>query len=555
MLQEFNTSLFVKNNITAYSSVSANNLVVNLSLENLSTNGSNENDIITIIDGKCTNASNISNTGVYENTEVINFNNNIIENSQNTANVKVTFTQQNVNTNPISVAAGWFSSFISTVDNIYSVGSTNNLALGSVVWKQYPTPVNSQKLIDIAVGGRFIGSNNFCLALNENHKMVSWGDDKYGQLGRSGAPTNTLKIQTVPTAIIGPTQNKTWASIAAGERHSVAIDTSGYLYMWGANDSGQIFNLPLKVTTPTPPLPIGTTINFNVKQWKHVACGKLHTAAIDLNNQLFLWGDNTSGQLGNSDVDQIYTLVQPYTNKSWESVSCGGSFTAAIDTDGYLYTWGDNTYGQLGINNTFIKNTVTPQRLSGIFASKRWSKVSCGSRHIAAIDTDGLVYCWGDNTDNQLSLSSESIKSSSVPIQLISELQLQKWSDVSCGFAHTILQSLDDKIFTIGNAYNTQTKEVKSHICAQQQLFENVYNYNGLSIECIAVGRYILTLINSLKTQARNNLVDIVAISDDVDFIESKGIILTEKSILLIFNVNNQPFTPKQATITIYGNV
>ena len=555
MLQEFNTSLFVKNNITAYSSVSANNLVVNLSLENLSTNGSNENDIITIIDGKCTNASNISNTGVYQNTEVINFNNNIIENSQNTANVKVTFTQQNVNTNPISVAAGWFSSFISTVDNIYSVGSTNNLALGNVGWKQYPTPVNGQKLIDIAVGGKFIGSNNFCLALNESRKMLSWGDDKYGQLGRSGAPTNTLKLQTVPTAIIGPTQNKAWSSIAAGERHSVAIDTSGYLYMWGSNDNGQIFNLPLKVTTPTTPLPIGDTLNLNTKQWKQAACGKFHTAAIDLNNQLFLWGDNTSGQLGNSDVNQVYTLVQPYTNKNWKAISCGDSFTAAIDTDGYLYTWGDNTYGQLGINNNFIKNTATPQRLSGIFASKRWSKVSCGSRHIAAIDTDGLIYCWGDNTDNQLSFSSVSIKSSNVPIQLVSELQLQKWSNVSCGFAHTILQSLDDKIFTIGNIYNTQIKEVKNHICTQQQLFENIYNYNGLSIECIAVGRYILTLINSLKTQARNNLVDIVAVSDDVDFIESKGIVLTEKSILLIFTVNNQPFTPKQATITIYGNV
>jgi len=555
MLQEFNTSLFVKNNITAYNSVSANNLVVNLSLENLSTIGSNENDIITIIDGECTNASNISNAGVYQNTEVINFNNNIIENSQNTASVKVTFTQQNVNTNPISVAAGWFSSFISTVDNIYSVGSTNNLALGNVGWKQYPTPVNGQKLIDIAVGGKFIGSNNFCLALNENRKMLSWGDDKYGQLGRSGAPTNTLKLQTVPTEIIGPTQNKAWSSIAAGERHSVAIDTSGYLYMWGSNDSGQIFNLPLKVTTPTTPLPIGDTLNLNTKQWKQAACGKFHTAAIDLNNQLFLWGDNTSGQLGNSDVNQVYTLVQPYTNKNWKDVSCGDSFTAAIDTDGYLYTWGDNTYGQLGINNSFIKNSATPQRLSGIFASKRWSKVSCGSRHIAAIDTDGVVYCWGDNTDNQLSFSSETIKSSNVPIQLVSELQLQKCSNVSCGFAHTILQSLDDKIYTIGNAYNTQTKEIKNHICAQQQLFENVYNYNGLSIECIAVGRYILTLTNNLKTQARNNLVDIVAISDDVNFIESKGVILTEKSILLIFNVNNQPFTPKQATITIYGNV
>ncbi len=42
-------------------------------------------------------------------------------------------------------------------------------------------------------------------------------------------------------------------------------------------------------------------------------------------------------------------------SSDWKSVAAGTSHTAAVKTDGTLWAWGDNYYGQLG------DGTTTPQ--------------------------------------------------------------------------------------------------------------------------------------------------------------------------------------------------
>lgn len=86
-----------------------------------------------------------------------------------------------------------------------------------------------------------------------------------------------------------------------------------------------------------------------------VSCGVEHTAAIDENSVLWMWGSNDGGELGNGGIGNVNgrtgNTVQTLPVKVMDNVtavSCGRNHTTARKTDGSLWTWGWSRYGQLG---------------------------------------------------------------------------------------------------------------------------------------------------------------------------------------------------------------
>ena len=154
------------------------------------------------------------------------------------------------------------------------------------------------------------------------------------------------------------------------------------LWTWGYNYNGQLGDN----TATTRSIPIQT---FNGgTNWKQVAGGYGHTAAIKTDGTLWTWGNNSSGELGTNDITQRRTPVQTLNGGSnWKQVACGRFHTAAVKTDGTLWTWGYNNYGQVG-DNTLGDNTPETNRFTPVttFAGgANWKQVSCGNIHTAAV--------------------------------------------------------------------------------------------------------------------------------------------------------------------------
>ena len=95
---------------------------------------------------------------------------------------------------------------------------------------------------------------------------------------------------------------------------------------------------------------------------------------------LYVFGDNSYGQLGLGDRTNRSSPVQVGSLTNWKSVDSGSNHTVAIKTDGTLWSWGNNTYEQLGLGDQTHRSS--PVQVGSL---TNWKSVFVGSNHALAI--------------------------------------------------------------------------------------------------------------------------------------------------------------------------
>jgi alpha-tubulin suppressor-like RCC1 family protein len=84
-----------------------------------------------------------------------------------------------------------------------------------------------------------------------------------------------------------------------------------------------------------------------------IAAGSTHALAMRVDGSILAWGDNQYGQVGNGMQTLVYpsaTAVPPpiASFSSLTSVAAGRSHSIAVKANGDIWTWGRNHKGQLG---------------------------------------------------------------------------------------------------------------------------------------------------------------------------------------------------------------
>jgi alpha-tubulin suppressor-like RCC1 family protein len=276
-------------------------------------------------------------------------------------------------------------------------------------------------------------------------QLWTWGRSNYGQLGNAV----TTNVSTPVTTFAGGTN---WKQVASGLLHTAAIKTDGTLWTWGRSNYGQLGNaVTTNVSTPVTTFAGGTN-------WKQVSSGGAHTAAIKTDGTLWTWGLGTNGQLGNVTIASASTPVTTFSGgTNWKQVTCGGYHTAAIKTDGTLWTWGYARFGRLG--NASTTNVSTP--VTTFAGGTNWKQVSAANAHTAAIKTDGTLWTWGLGTFGRL--GNASTTNVSTPVTTFAGGT--NWKQVTCGGYHTAAIKTDGTLWSwgygsygrLGNASTTNT--------------------------------------------------------------------------------------------------
>lgn len=288
------------------------------------------------------------------------------------------------------------------------------------------------------------------LALATNGRLYAWGSNKVGQLG-TGTAAGSLK----PVAVQLPeaAAHATWKQVAAGTSHSLALTADGRLYAWGYNSSGQLGNgFGCSRLTPTEvPLPPGTAGTT----WAQVAAGSTHTLALTADGRLFAWGSNLYGQLGDgSTVSSLLPVPVGYTRQlaplRWAQVAAGRYHTLAVTRDGRLYTWGSNRFGQLGEDRDVQHSLPEPLPLPADLAGTAWTQVAAGDVHSLALSADGRLVAWGNNCSGQLGDGSSTWKLSPVAVPLPPDAASATWTRIVSGGFHSMAYTTNGRLCVWG---------------------------------------------------------------------------------------------------------
>ncbi|MBI1823493.1 MAG: hypothetical protein HY200_05155 [Nitrospirae bacterium] len=194
----------------------------------------------------------------------------------------------------------------------------------------------------------------------------------------------------VPVKVIGLTEA---VAIAAGDWHSCAVLKNGEVKCWGANKLGQLGYTGSLEPSPKP-------ISVHINSATQIVAGRTHTCALLTDGTVSCWGDNRNSQTGVQRESMAKPSLPVIVPKIMNvvSIAAGNEHSCAAQSDGSLFCWGDNHFGQLGTGiqaHQFFPPSKVP--ISG-----EALVVTAGRRHSCALLKDHTVQCWGKGFEGQL---------------------------------------------------------------------------------------------------------------------------------------------------------
>lgn len=279
------------------------------------------------------------------------------------------------------------------------------LGVGDKVDREYPTPVNAPVGETGVLSGviQLVGNYFTTCALLDSQEVACWGFNRKGQ---TGSGTGNFDEVTPAYVVLGAGNLEDVVQISAGHQHVCATTSLGEVFCWGFNRLGQlgdgsITNRPIPVSVRGPG---GVGFLTNVVS---VHAGNEHSCALIDDGSMYCWGFSGrlgTGATGTSTVPvQVAGIGGAGTLSDVVAVSTFNRHTLALLDDGTLVGWGDNSSGQLGDGTTTSR--LAPVKVlneAGISDLLNVREISAGFDHSCAYMADRTVKCWGAGDDGQL---------------------------------------------------------------------------------------------------------------------------------------------------------
>jgi alpha-tubulin suppressor-like RCC1 family protein len=176
---------------------------------------------------------------------------------------------------------------------------------------------------------------NFCLALQDDGSLYSWGYNGKGQLGDSTS-NNVFAPKKIGSDFV---------QVAAAEQTSMGIKKDSTIWAWGDNYYG-IYG---DSTTTVSAYPIQTVKS---KKWKSLAVGNLHAIGLQYDGTVWGWGYEGTGALGDSTYTNRYYPAPMLAVKNIKKIFAGAGHSLVLNDSGSLLGCGINSYGELGLGST-----------------------------------------------------------------------------------------------------------------------------------------------------------------------------------------------------------
>ncbi|KAJ8681467.1 hypothetical protein QAD02_017254 [Eretmocerus hayati] len=265
---------------------------------------------------------------------------------------------------------------LSSEGHVYSWGEGDDGKLGHGNRLTYDRP----KLIDALVGTEIVDiacGGHHSAAISSAGWLFTWGKGRYGRLGH-GDSDDQLK-----PCVVAALQGYKVIDVAcgSGDAQTLCVTDDDNVWSWGDGDYGKLGrggSDGCKV-----PMKIDSLAGLGVVK---VECGSQFSVALTRSGAVYTWGKGDYHRLGHGTDDHVRRprKVSALQGKKIACIATGSLHCVACSDKGEVYTWGDNDEGQLGDGTTHAQQSP---RLVHALQGKNITRVACGSAHTLAWST------------------------------------------------------------------------------------------------------------------------------------------------------------------------
>ncbi len=321
---------------------------------------------------------------------------------------------------------------------LYTWGNNDRGQLGLGDTSPRNTPTRVTALRDAYYEKVWCG-NKITFAMTSDYEIYVFGDNSNNMFGASRAGSSSAK-----PVLVEDLSGSGDIEIYPSDGFCLAL-VGGTVYGWGRNASSRL----LDVSGSSSKYP--TVIYDGFSNITKLAVGSNHCLALDGSGTVWVWGSNSTYQLG-MDVDG-HVVDTPMSLEikdrkdnvitSFKDIAACGSSSMFVDTEGKVWVAGSNNYGQLGTSSTRVRNpayvetgaeyVIAGNSACGVIRSSGDLEMSGKNSSGALGDTtvkdreefyettatnvlsadigDGFgcylsydedLYCWGDNSNGQV---------------------------------------------------------------------------------------------------------------------------------------------------------
>lgn len=336
----------------------------------------------------------------------------------------------------VDVSEGEMYSLALTADgDVYAWGNNEHGELGTRSTESYDASPDRvaglSSVVDIAVG------HDHALAVTSHGDVYGWGKDRNS--GKVGDGTTDPRSEPVRVRGLPDV-----AEVAAGVHHSLALTSDGDVYAWGRNDDKGSLGVDTSDTAVTKPMRVS-----DLSEVTDVAAGFGYSLAVTADGDVYSWGRNTNGQLGDGTIADRGEPTRVENVSDATMVSAGGWQSAALTTDGAAYTWGYSWYHRSDSDSPAERKG---SKQEGITAPVRVSEVSdvaavsADSGHAALTTDDGALYAWGHDVYSKLESGADEPRYEPARVNGIANV-----AALSAGGGETGVAIADGELFEWGN--------------------------------------------------------------------------------------------------------
>ena len=362
------------------------------------------------------------------------------------------------------------------IANGQSISVPNTLTVNAAAFEDAILLPSATQTANFTITGGIAAGRKHTLALNSDGTLLAAGSGGNGQIGdgTTHLRTNLVSVAGVSNVV----------GIAAGELFSYAWQANGTAWSlaWGDDRNGQTGS--------------GTTLHrqtnaiqiTNLTAVIDMSAGNHFGLAVETNGTVWAWGANENGELGDATVTQSLTPMQVTNLTSVVAVAAGGTHGLALKSNGTVWAWGHANSGQLGDGTIPTLRTI-PVQTAGLTNA---SAIAGGGLHSLAL-SNGVVWAWGYNGYGELGDGTTVQRNTPVQVSGLSNVVA-----IAGGFFHSLALRSDGTVWAWG------------------------YNAHGQLGDCTVTNRSQPVLVGGLS-----NVVAIAASREHSVALKSDGTIVT----------------------------